>query len=160
MLRHVAVFAPLTDAEVETLAERAVRRSYGPNDRVVVQGDDGASLFYVRSGALEVLVRQPDGHDLTVATLEEGAVFGEAALLTGAPRSATIRAIGEATLLEIGREALQPSIERRPQLVIELALLLAARQVASRERGAEYARAGAPPTGLVQRIFRFLGEKS
>jgi CRP-like cAMP-binding protein len=40
---------------------------------------------------LEVLVRQEDGHDLAVATLDPGAVFGERSLLTGEPRSATIR---------------------------------------------------------------------
>jgi CRP-like cAMP-binding protein len=153
-LRKVAVFKPLMDRELRKLAQRARRVVYGPLDRVVVQGQRDASLFVVASGAVEVLVRPPDGADTPIATLEVGAVFGEIALLTGEERSATVRAIYEVVLYEITKEALQPIIEARPQLVVELALLMATRQADLREatgRGQEEEQT----RGLAGRIRRF-----
>lgn len=150
MLRRVPVFKPLTNREVDKLAHRARRVIYGPHDRIVIQGDRGASLFVVEAGFVEVLVRQPDGHDIAVATLEPGAVFGEAALLTGVERTATVRSMGEAVLYEISKQALQPIIESRPQLVVELSLLMAARQAARRDQQLE-----AENQGLASRIRRF-----
>ena len=133
VLRKVAVFKPLMDRELRKLAQRARRVVYGPLDRVVVQGQHDASMFVVASGAVEVLVRQPDGRDMPITTLEAGAVFGEIALLTGEERSATVRAVDEVVLYEIAKEALQPIIEARPQLVVELALLMATRRAYERE---------------------------
>ncbi len=150
ILRRVPVFKPLTNREVDKLAHRARRVIYGPHDRIVIQGDRGASLFVVDTGFVEVLVRQPDGHDIAVATLEPGAVFGEAALLTGVERTATVRSMGESVLYEISKQALQPIIESRPQLVVELSLLMASRKAALRDQQHE-----AENQGLASRIRRF-----
>lgn len=150
ILRRVPVFKPLTNREVDKLAHRARRVIYGPHDRIVIQGDRGASLFVVDTGFVEVLVRQSDGHDIAVATLEPGAVFGEAALLTGVERTATVRSMGESVLYEISKQALQPIIESRPQLVVELSLLMASRKAALRDQQHE-----AENQGLASRIRRF-----
>jgi hypothetical protein len=136
ILRRVPVFKPLTNREVDKLAGRARRVIYGPHDRIVIQGDKGASLFVVEAGFVEVLVRQADGQDIAVATMEPGAVFGEAALLTGGERTATVRSMGESILYEISKQALQPIIESRPQLVVELSLLMASRQNVRRDQPA------------------------
>ncbi len=150
ILRRVPVFKPLTNREVDKLAGRARRVIYGPHDRIVIQGDKGASLFVVEAGFVEVLVREADGHDIAVATLEPGAVFGEAALLTGVERTATVRSTGESILYEISKQALQPIIESRPQLVVELSLLMASRQNVRRDHQQE-----AESQGLAKRIRRF-----
>jgi CRP-like cAMP-binding protein len=114
-------------------------------------------MFVVVSGSVEVLARLPDGKDAPVATLEAGAVFGEIALLTGEERSATVRAIDEVILYEITKEALQPIIEARPQLVVDLAMLVAVRQANLRE-AAERAQGESRATSLASRIRRlFLG---
>jgi CRP-like cAMP-binding protein len=134
LLRKVPVLKPLTDREVQKLAARARRVGFGPLDRIVTQGEGGSSLFLVESGSVEVLVRQEDGHETSVATLESGAVFGEFALLTGEERTATVRAVEQVYLFEITKEALQPVIEARPHLVTELSLLMVLRQVETRER--------------------------
>lgn len=154
LLRRVPALKPLTDREVHKLATKARRVVFGPLDRIVIQGEKGSSLFLVESGCVEVMVRQEDGHDLTVATLEEGAVFGEFALLTGADRTATVRAVDEVALYEISKEALQPIIEARPQLVVELSMLMASRQVEKRDR---ISQANEERTrSLASRVRRFL----
>jgi len=149
LLRRVPVLRPLTDREVERLAQRARRVECGPHDRIVLQGEKGASLFVVATGQAEVLVRESSGQDISVATMEPGAVFGEAALLTGGERTATVRSTSESTLYEISKQALQPIIESRPQLVVELSMLMASRQVERREKQ------GAQEEGLASKVRRF-----
>lgn len=150
-LRQVPVLRALTERELDRVAARAVRVQFAAHEAVVQQGEPGDSLFVVTAGAVEVLVRGEDGRERAVATLEAGAVFGEAALLTGSPRRATVRALGGAALLEIRRDALQPLIAARPQLVVDLALLMAARQAEARER----LHASEAHAGLVAKIGRF-----
>jgi hypothetical protein len=152
LLERVSTFRPLMERERERLARSARRIVAAPLDRVVVEGQPGASLFVVASGELEVLVRDESGADVAVATLEAGSVFGEIALLTGAPRAATVRAVSDAVLFELGKPALAPIIEARPQLVLELSMLMAARQVESRERTSKVPEV---KEGLASRIRRF-----
>jgi CRP-like cAMP-binding protein len=156
LLRKIPVFKPLTEREARKLAARARRVVYGPLDRIVIQGHKDSSLFLVASGTVEVLVRQEDGRDLPIATLETGAVFGEYALLTGEERTATVRAIDEVVVYAISKEALQPIIEARPQLVVELSLLMAARQTDLRdlnERQSQEQEAARSMAGRIRRFF-------
>lgn len=156
LLRRTPVFKPLLDRELRKLATKARRVVYGPLDRIVLQGQRDSSMFLVASGAVEVFVRHPDGRDLPVAALEKGAVFGEFALLTGEERTATVRAVDEVVLYEITKEALQPIIEARPQLVIELSLLMAARQADLRDATERHEQAEEEVKTLAGRIRRFV----
>jgi hypothetical protein len=127
LLRGVGLFQVLTDQELSDLAANVRPIDLGPVERIIVQGRPGSSLFVVAEGTLEVLVRQEDGTDLPVATLEPGAVFGEMSILTGEPRSATVRSIDAAVVYEIGRRDLAAVLEARKSVVDELAALMAPR---------------------------------
>ncbi|HEU5162121.1 MAG TPA: cyclic nucleotide-binding domain-containing protein [Thermoanaerobaculia bacterium] len=155
LLRNAPVFRTLTDDELADLASSARPIELGPVERIIVQGRKGSSLFVVAEGSLEVLVRQKDGVDLPVATLEEGAVFGEMSLLTGATRSATVRSVDPAVVYEIGHHQLAPILRKRPSAIDELAAImeprLRATEVASQRHGAR--RKGA---SLASRIRAFV----
>ncbi|MFO0576223.1 MAG: cyclic nucleotide-binding domain-containing protein [Polyangia bacterium] len=116
------------------LAQRARPVYCGPLDRIVQQGQPGASLFVVAEGHVEVLSRR-GGEDALVSRLSPGAVFGEYALLTGAARSATVRACEESVVYELRREALAPLLASSPLLASALGRLVVARQPAT-ERAA------------------------
>jgi CRP-like cAMP-binding protein len=85
------------------------------DDRAVVarQGERGDSLYLVGVGELRVF-RSENGADHTVARLYEGSLFGEMALATGQPRSASVEVVGEADILEISRNALARMAEELP----------------------------------------------
>lgn len=151
LLRRLPVFKPLTDRELERLTQKARHATYGPHDRIVREGERGSSLFVVATGGVEVLVRQEGGQDVAVATLERGGIFGEVALLTGSERTATVRTTCEATLYEISRQALLPIIESRPQLVVELGLLIATRQIDREGRSKQAEREGF--TARIRKFF-------
>jgi cAMP-dependent protein kinase regulator len=81
-----------------------VRRPGGA--RILKQGDPGASFFIVARGDLEVAREQEGGARTHLASLHEGAVFGEMALLSRSPRGAHVDAASEVDLLEFQVETL------------------------------------------------------
>jgi CRP-like cAMP-binding protein len=72
---------------------------------VMRQGDTGDSLFLVASGELRVFVTTPAGPK-DVAHLFENTLFGEMALITGQPRTASVAAVGEADVIQVSKGAL------------------------------------------------------
>ena len=127
LLGDVSMFAMLAPDEVASLARSARPLSLGPTERLVVQGQEGGSLFVLAEGRLEVMLRDEAGADALVDTMDKGAVIGEMSLLTGEPRSATVRALDGAVVYEIGAMQYRPVLEAHPELVDVLAELMAQR---------------------------------
>lgn len=75
-------------------------------DVVMRQGEPGHSLFLVAGGELRVFVQTPDGTK-DVAHLFENTLFGEMALITGQPRTASVAAVGRADVIEVSKAALE-----------------------------------------------------
>ena len=78
-----------------------------PGAIIFSQGEPGASLFILASGAARVYVLEASGKNRQVGVIEEGAFFGAASLVHGLPRSATIVAAATCELLELDRKAFQ-----------------------------------------------------
>jgi len=70
------------------------------------EGEAGQSFFFVAGGELRVYATDGLGRQTELAHLHENAVFGEMALLSAQPRSATVEAVGEVDLLEATRQSL------------------------------------------------------
>jgi CRP-like cAMP-binding protein len=101
LLRHL----PPEDIEAVLPAIRS--RHLGEGEILFRAGDPGDALYIVARGGVDVLADSPDGSQepaKVIARLREGHAFGEMALLTGHPRTATIRATVDAGLLEIGKD--------------------------------------------------------
>jgi CRP-like cAMP-binding protein len=128
LFADLPIFAMLTGEELQALTRTARALTLGPLERLIVQGQEGTSLFVVLEGAVEVILRREDGSDWPVDTMGRGALVGEMSLLTGEPRSATVRAIAGATVIEIGRHQYEPLLRARPALIDELAAMVEARQ--------------------------------
>lgn len=95
-LRPVPIFRGLNKGALLQVARKSVEVAY-PKDSVVVrEGDPGDSLCIIVMGAVEVIK-----NDSVVARLEAGNYFGELSLIDGQPRSATVVAVEELTLLTI-----------------------------------------------------------
>ena len=76
---------------------------------VVRQGDEGYRAYYIERGRVEVLVT--DGpHQLKIAEMGAGDIFGEMALITRGPRTATVRALEECVFTIISRDEIEGKI--------------------------------------------------
>jgi small-conductance mechanosensitive channel/CRP-like cAMP-binding protein len=161
-IANVDLFALLSDEAKGRLADGARERRFASGEMVVREGDRGSSMFVVEAGRLGVSAHGSVGQSQRLAVLEPGAAFGEISLLTGDPRTATVRAMTEATLLEIDKATLLPILRENPSIVGMLELTMQER----RKRAAdalEAARGEADRTEdrtpLRQRIARFFGLK-
>lgn len=108
-LPPIPLFSELRADAFRALLPALVLRRVRPGEVVVAEGEPGQSFFVVARGEVRVTKRMAhdlDAPETTLATLHEGAIFGEMALVSAAPRSATVRAVGDADLLEFDRAAL------------------------------------------------------
>ncbi len=80
------------------------------------EGQPGDAFYFVAAGELRVVGRDPRGQPVEWARLHEGALFGELALLTAEPRTATVQAVGDADLIEVGRAAVGELVAAVPAL--------------------------------------------
>jgi CRP-like cAMP-binding protein len=88
---------------------------------VIEEGTGGAEAYIVARGELEVKRTMENGSSLTLARLTGGALFGEMALLSRAPRAASVVACRPSILLLGRKDALDAVAEREPEVAIELA---------------------------------------
>ncbi len=79
------------------------RRVFAPGTDIVREGEEGHTAYIITKGTCEVY-KNLGGELRFVACLTEGGVFGEVAVFTNEPRSATVRAVDTVTTMEIGRE--------------------------------------------------------
>ena len=126
-LNNVPIFAPLSDAETEQLANASTHRVYAPGELIVRKGQEGNSMFVIISGAVKVQIPEV-GYQKTVNRLGENDYFGEMSLLTGDPRSANVIAEVETEVLRIKKEALKPIFENNPDLVRSISELVEERR--------------------------------
>lgn len=126
-LQRVELFSALTIDELSSLAEGVRPIVLGHLERIIIQGREGSSLFILHDGTLEVIARTAD-HERRLAVLDPPAVVGELSFLLDEPRTATVRALEQAVVLEIGAANLRPFVEARPVLFDALTALLEERR--------------------------------
>ena len=97
-------FATLPQEQFQKLVGKLKPLSVSRGRVIIKQGELGDSCFILQSGSAEVAFQKADGSEQQIATLEPGAFFGEAALLTAAPRNATVRATEPCELLVLDRD--------------------------------------------------------
>jgi CRP-like cAMP-binding protein len=122
---------------------------------VIRQGDPGTSLFVIMSGRVEVTVQQAGVATVRLATLEQGGYFGEMSLMTGEPRSATVTALVEARLLEVGKEAFGRILAAQPDLVEQLGVALQVRVSERAQAMAVVGRTAPEPHDMFRSIREF-----
>jgi small-conductance mechanosensitive channel/CRP-like cAMP-binding protein len=149
-LEGVGLLEPLGPDLLETLAAESAERVFAAGEPVIRQGEAGASMFVVLSGRVEVTAREADGPAVRLAELIAGDYFGEMSLLTGSPRVATVTAVEETRVVEVGKDVFRHVLNRRPELVVALGATLEARRA---ERDAAVA-AAAPPVPQPADMFR------
>jgi len=125
LLRGAELFRDQPAEVIDALASGLRAREWGAGERVVKEGAPGDTFYVVARGRLSVSIgpgAQVVGH------LNPGDCFGEASLLTDAPRSANVDALEDVVLFEIDRPLFRRILVAQPTLAKQLSELLAARE--------------------------------
>ena len=114
-------------------------------------------MFVVHNGRVQVQVTDSGG-PRPVAVLTEGNFFGEMALFTGEPRTASVVAIEETEVLEIGHGAMKHIFETNPDLAESISWTIAERRASLAAGSQQTAQASIEESaGLLSTIKRFFG---
>ncbi|MGB8931702.1 MAG: cyclic nucleotide-binding domain-containing protein, partial [Anaeromyxobacteraceae bacterium] len=115
-LPTIPIFSDLGRDAFMALMQGMVLHRVGQGEPVLREGESGDSFFVVASGRFTVSKRDEAGETILLARLGEGDFFGEMALLSGAPRAATVTADAPSEVLEFRPDVLVALAGRHPQL--------------------------------------------
>jgi small-conductance mechanosensitive channel/CRP-like cAMP-binding protein len=156
LLAGVDIFAPLSAEARLALSRAAPEHLFGAGEAIVRQGQSGDSMFVILQGRVRVVL-EPSGQE--VAAIDAGGFFGEMSVLTGEPRTATVRADSDVRALEISAAEMRELAGTTPDLLEHISRVMAARRI-----GLAAAEASASSSGsalhtsrsLLARFQRFL----
>jgi CRP-like cAMP-binding protein len=126
LLQHVTLFTAFDDPEISALARRMQAHLFPPDGVIVKQGESSTSMYIVAEGLVYIYVeRTESGDDVQVNQLGPGEFFGEISLLTGEPRTATVKAAVDSLVYEINKDDLELILEKRPEMAENLTQVIA-----------------------------------
>ena len=137
------LFSRLEPSALERLLATFVIREVAANEVVVGEGEEGSEAFVLARGMLEV-VRGEGEQQKTLAGLGPGALFGEMALVSDAPRAAAVIAREPATLLVISRDSLEKAARKSPIIGEQLSAFCRSRMLSNLMRHSPILAAVAP----------------
>jgi CRP-like cAMP-binding protein len=119
-LPRIPIFSDLGSEAFVALTEGLSVLRLNPGEVVIGQGEEGTDFYAVASGRLSVRRRDERGEQVVLAHLGDGEFFGEMALLSGAPRNATVAAEEPSELLVLRADVLRGLAGRYPHLADSL----------------------------------------
>lgn len=114
------LFSGLSEDESETLASLFYERKLSAGKTVFVEQMPGESLYLIKSGRVKISKLIAEGDEKVLVTLDPLEVFGEMAILDGAPRSATARVEDDAVLLSIKKSDFENLCETKPKIALKV----------------------------------------
>ncbi len=102
-LSNVKLFRVLKDGELSDLAEIVTAVSFGKGETVFSEKEPGDAMYQIIDGAVTISKKDITGGERVIAELKENDIFGEMALLTDLPRSASAVCAEHCHLLKLDK---------------------------------------------------------
>ncbi len=113
------LFYSLNPAVLASIAEKIQVKLYEPGQNIVIEGEIGDSFFLIKEGRVRVL-KNTEENELVLSELGVSEGFGEMSLLIDQPRSATVRAIGPVTALQLTKDDFSELMRGWPELAMKM----------------------------------------
>jgi CRP-like cAMP-binding protein len=156
-LASADILASLTEEQRRQVIDMSERPLYAAGEIIVREGDVGSSMFVIVHGDAVVTLAGTEGE---LNRLGRGSVFGEMSLLTGERRTATVRALTDCDLLEIGAAAFRDLVLKEPAIVdaVTSAVTMRRAEIERHRATRTSVAAGAPDThhSFLARVRQFL----
>ena len=100
-LHHISILTDLDPEALNTLHRKAIKKTYSKNTILFSKGDQTDALYTIQKGKVKAVVMDEEGKEMVLNIHGPGDSFGEIALIDGLPRSATISANTDITVMKI-----------------------------------------------------------
>ena len=127
ILNEVAHLSELSQDEKAGLAEKIELLRFSTGQSVFNYGDPGHAMYIVRSGEVEIYVKNDQGEKIVLETSQPGDLFGEISLLDSGPRTAWVTALSDVELLRLDREHFEAYVRQYTPAALNLLSVVAGR---------------------------------
>jgi CRP-like cAMP-binding protein len=144
-LRGLKLLAGLSSSQINDISKRLKPVRFRQGEWIIREGDPGEEMFFIESGRVQVI----RGHGPEAYVLDEmgaGELFGEMALLTNSPRSATVLALSDLDAWVVSKVDFDDLVTAYPTLAMALSRLLSERLRNAAQRPVTQTATAAPAT--------------
>lgn len=114
ILKEIEIFSKLDDDSLSKLQELSQVREFGTGEIIFKEEESGDNLYVILDGRVKITKTISLGVDKVLIIISKGSLFGELALISPQPRSATAHCDEDCKVLEIGRDNFQKFVQAFP----------------------------------------------
>ncbi|MFN8459411.1 MAG: cyclic nucleotide-binding domain-containing protein [Anaerolineae bacterium] len=126
-LQEIPLFSAMDAQEIASVYALMDRQTYAPGQVIMRQGESGDYFYVIVQGEVQFSVQDAGGRELVIDEVGVGGFFGELSMLTGEPRSARVKSIGEVVTLALDRTEFFNFLQRQPHAAIDVLTVLGQR---------------------------------
>jgi CRP-like cAMP-binding protein/galactitol-specific phosphotransferase system IIB component len=147
ILHSVPIFRMLGKESIDFIVERLKFKTYDDNYNICKIGDPGDTMYIIISGAVDIIIQDNDGNEQVVASSGSGDYFGEMALLTGEPRSATVRTTEPSEMFLLMQKDFDVILEKFPSISLSMSKVVSKRLRETLSKASQLPRNAVRDTG-------------
>ncbi len=145
VLKRVPFFEALDKEGIDFIVERLKFKPFDQNEVICRIGDPGDRMYIIISGQVKVVVDNEEGEETIIAHLGSGDYFGEMALLTGEPRSATIVTTEPSEMFMLNKSDFDEILAKYPSISISMGKIMSHRLRETLQKAARKEKAATKP---------------
>jgi len=126
-LKNIPLFHSISETELPALRSILKTVPIKKGETIISEGEVGDCLYIIKEGQARVIAELDGGEQITLSYLGSGDYFGEMALITGDPRSATVLAEEEGTLWQIDKKDFDALLMNNPAITLSMTHMLSQR---------------------------------
>lgn len=155
-LRAIPLFSRVSDTDLEDVVAHLIERRFPKHATVVEEGLPGDYMYVIREGRAKVTKASEDGREKIMNFLEAGAFFGDMALLSNEPRSASVKTLEPSRLLALSRRDFIDLLRQSPDMALAVIEELTNRLRETNEQASSMSFQGVKDRtrGLFERLAR------
>ncbi len=115
-LKKVTLLAGLSDQDLQKIAQSCAWHSHKAGEAILAQNSDSRDMYFVVSGAVQVVSYSLTGREIAYAIVPEGSYFGELAAIDQKPRSTNVVAQKECVLASLTPNAFEDFVRAHPDV--------------------------------------------
>ena len=122
ILRRIPIFATLDEDLHKEILEHIVLMYYPEKHTLFNEGEDGDALYIIKTGEVQIFrpAKEEDELPKPIAEIAEGGFFGEMALVSEAPRSASAKTLAESEIFILSKNDFNQLIKNNPNLAEQI----------------------------------------